>query len=127
MTFLRENVDKWATSWENLFKPYANNKGADRPARPHSLISTFVGHYLDSIIPILAKSKISVLQLVSVAEQAGLCLPECKPLRQVFSWGGLNKKFWYPKTNFGYIYFTFYPKTNFGYIYFGHVFLRSLF
>ena len=41
--------------------PYANNKGADQPARMRSLISTFVVHYLDSIIPILAKSKISRL------------------------------------------------------------------
>ena len=24
---------KWATSWENLFMPYANNKGADQPAQ----------------------------------------------------------------------------------------------
>ena len=29
----------WATSWENLFMPYANNKGADQPAR---LLSVFV-------------------------------------------------------------------------------------
>ena len=36
----------WATSWENLFKPYANNKGADQPAHPRSLISTFVVRYL---------------------------------------------------------------------------------
>ena len=40
----------WATSWENLFEPYANNKGADQPAHSRSLISTFVVHYLDSII-----------------------------------------------------------------------------
>ena len=32
----------WATSWENLFMQYANNKGADQPAHPCSLISTFV-------------------------------------------------------------------------------------
>ena len=38
------------------------------------LISTFVVRYLDSIIPILAKYKISSLYLVSVAEQAGLIL-----------------------------------------------------
>ena len=31
-----------ATSWENLLMPYANNKGADQPAHPHSLISAFV-------------------------------------------------------------------------------------
>ena len=41
--------------------PYANNKGADQPARPCSLISAFVVHYVDSIIPILAKSEISRL------------------------------------------------------------------
>ena len=39
----------------------ANNKGADQPAHPRSLISTFVVRYLDSIIPILANSKISGL------------------------------------------------------------------
>ena len=37
--------------------PYANNKGADQPAHPRSLISTFIAHYLDSIMPILAKAK----------------------------------------------------------------------
>ena len=26
----------WATSWEKLFLPYANNKGADQAAHPHS-------------------------------------------------------------------------------------------
>ena len=35
-----------------------NNKGADQPAHVRSLISTFVVHCLDSLIPILAKSKI---------------------------------------------------------------------
>ena len=32
----------WATSWENLFMPCANNKVADQPAYPRSLISAFV-------------------------------------------------------------------------------------
>ena len=41
--------------------PYANNKGADQPAHPRSLISAFVIRYLDNIIPILAKSKLSRL------------------------------------------------------------------
>ena len=53
---------------------YANNKDADQPAHPHSLISTFVFHCLDSTIPILTKSKSSRLLLVCVAEQAGLSL-----------------------------------------------------
>ena len=43
------------------FMPYANNKGADQPAHLRSLISTFVVHCLDSIIPILAIAKISIL------------------------------------------------------------------
>ena len=30
--------------------PYANNKGADQPAHPRSLISTFVVRCLDSMI-----------------------------------------------------------------------------
>ena len=35
--------------------PYANNKGADQPAHPHSLISTFVVRCLDTIIPLLSR------------------------------------------------------------------------
>ena len=42
--------------------PYANNKGADQPAHPRSrmrrLISTFVVYCLDSIICLLAISKV---------------------------------------------------------------------
>ena len=63
-----------ATSWENLFLPYANNKGADQPAHPRSLISTFVIRYLGSIIPLGSTSKISSLWLVFVAEEASLSL-----------------------------------------------------
>ena len=44
----------WASSWENLFLPYANNKGADQAAHPRSLNSTFVVRSLDSIIPVVA-------------------------------------------------------------------------
>ena len=66
--------------------PYANNKGADRPAHPRSLISTFVVQSLNSIIPIhvLAKSKISRLYLVSVTEQAGLCFTWSQPPKAGF-------------------------------------------
>ena len=55
--------------------PYASDKGADQPAHSHSLISAFVVHCFDSMITILAKSKISRLYLVSVAEQIGLSQP----------------------------------------------------
>ena len=54
--------------------PYANNKGADQPAHPRSLISTFAVLCLNSIIPLLVIAEISRLWLVSVAEQAGLSL-----------------------------------------------------
>ena len=33
---------KWASVQESLSTGFANNKGADRPALPHSLISAFV-------------------------------------------------------------------------------------
>ena len=55
--------------------PYANNKGTDQPAHPHSLISVLVVHCLDSIIPLVFISEISSLYLASVAVQAGLSLP----------------------------------------------------
>ena len=38
---------------------FANNKGGDQPAHPRSLISTFIIHLLESIISMLARSKIS--------------------------------------------------------------------
>ena len=59
----------WAKSWENLFMPYASNKGEDQPAHLRSLISIFVVRCLDHIIPILAKSKNLRLELASVAQQ----------------------------------------------------------
>ena len=39
--------------------PYANNKGADQPAHPSSLISAFVVRSLDSIISLVSRSKFS--------------------------------------------------------------------
>ena len=53
---------------------YVNNKGADQPAHPRSLISAFVVRYLDNIIPLVSISEISSLYLASVAAQDGLCL-----------------------------------------------------
>ena len=51
---------------------YANNKSADQPAHPRSLISTCVTRCLGSIIPLVSISELSSLYLASVAEQAGL-------------------------------------------------------
>ena len=39
--------------------PYANKKGADQPAHPRSLISTFVVRYQDRMIPLVYISEIS--------------------------------------------------------------------
>ena len=55
---------------------YANNKGADQPAHPRSLINAFVLRCLGSIIPLVSISEISSLCLVSVTEQTGLQTPK---------------------------------------------------
>ena len=60
---------------------YANNKVADQPLHPRSLISTFVVRFLVSIIHVLAISEISRLKLASIAEQAGLSLTWSKILK----------------------------------------------
>ena len=70
---------------ETCLKPYANNKSADQPAYPRSLISTFIVRYLDSMICILAISKVSRFQLASVAEQAGLNVTWSKIPKDTFS------------------------------------------
>ena len=43
---------------------YANNKGTDQPAHPHSLTSTFLTRLLESIISKLDSSEISIFYLV---------------------------------------------------------------
>ena len=35
-------INKWASAQETCLWGYANNKGADQPVHPHSLISAFV-------------------------------------------------------------------------------------
>ena len=61
-------------NFELRFMPYVNNKYADQPALPPSLISILIICSLDCIIPIDAIPKILGLKLASVAEQAGLGL-----------------------------------------------------
>ena len=63
----------WASMRKSLW--FGNNKGADQPAHPCSLISAFVIRLLEIIISRLATNEISFFYLVSVAEQAGLSLP----------------------------------------------------
>ena len=74
-----------------MFMPYANNNSTDQPAHPHSLISTFVIRYLDSIISLISIFAISWLSLASVAEQAGLSVTWLKSVKKVFSWRGSFK------------------------------------
>ena len=84
----------WAISWDN---PYANNKGADQPAHPRSLISAFVVRCLGSIIPILAKSKNfkTVANLLSWAGRLeSYLVSHPPPQRQVFLWRGSPKDLW---------------------------------
>ena len=57
---VKQMLNKWAMSWENLFTQYVNNKGADQPVHPWRLISTFVVHCLDSIIPLVSIPEISL-------------------------------------------------------------------
>ena len=58
-----------------VYATYANNKSTDQPAHPRSLISAFVVHCLDSIIPLVSISGISSLYLALLAAQARLSLP----------------------------------------------------
>ena len=50
----------------------ADNISTDQPAHPHSLISAFAIHPLESIISKFALSKFMIFHLIFVAEQAGL-------------------------------------------------------
>ena len=78
--FLRQRYDlfilKWATSWENLFLLYVNNKSADQPAHPCSLISVFVIRCLDSnkLLQLKAIRIIHCISNLSVCPYMYICL-----------------------------------------------------
>ena len=57
-----------AASWENLLMTYVNNKGADQPAHPCSLINAFVVRCLDCMIALVSISETSSLYLTSVSQ-----------------------------------------------------------
>ena len=65
----------------------ANNKGADQPAHPRSLISAFVVRCLDSVMSLVSVTNISSLVLASVAEQASLSLTWSGTPEDTFSHG----------------------------------------
>ena len=64
---------------------YANNKGADQPAHPRSLISAFVVRCLDSVMSLVSVTEISSLMLASLAEQASLSLTWSETPEDTFS------------------------------------------
>ena len=57
-----------------VLEGFANNKGADQPEHPRSLISTFVIPFLKSILSNLDTSEILLFLLGSEAQHAGLNL-----------------------------------------------------
>ena len=61
---------------------YANNKGADLPAHPRSLMNAFIVRCLDSAVSV---TKFSNLMLASVAEQTGLSLTWSETPEDTFS------------------------------------------
>ena len=64
---------------EKRFSGFANNKYADQPAHPRSLISAFVIQFLESIISKLTTSENLIFLLVSVAEETGLNITVSNP------------------------------------------------
>ena len=64
---------------------YVNNKGADQPALPRSLISAFVVRCLDTVMSLVSLTEISNLMLTSVAEQASLSLTSLETPEDTFS------------------------------------------
>ena len=80
MTFINEPGHE-----KTCLMSYANNKGADQPAHPRSLISAFVFRCLDSVMSLVSVTKISSLMLASVAEQASLSLTWSETPEDTFS------------------------------------------
>ena len=88
----------WAISWENLFMTNANNKGADQPTHPRSLIITFVFRCLDSIIPLVSISEFQACGWASRFESYLVANPKdrfsCDEAHMSLFpsiWGGLQK------------------------------------
>ena len=66
---------------KTCLRGFANNTGADQPAHPRSLISTFVICFLQITICKLATSELSIYQLVSVDDETGLKLSLSETLK----------------------------------------------
>ena len=64
---------------------FANNKGADQPAHPCSLIGAIIIRLLESIISKVETCKISIFYLLSVAEEISLILASLEIPKTGFS------------------------------------------
>ena len=64
----------WTTSRENRIFMHANNKSADQPAHPHSLVIVFVIRYLEMAICYIQIFNI-LSSLCNWADWNGSCLP----------------------------------------------------
>ena len=69
---------------KTCLRGFANNKDADQPAHPRSLISAFVIRLLERILFAPATCKISIFYLVTEAEQTGLKLILSETLKTGF-------------------------------------------
>ena len=63
---------------------HANNKGADQPAHPHSLIKAFFINLVSILTPSLETRYISIFYVVSLAEQICLSLTLSEILKTGF-------------------------------------------
>ena len=59
-------LEKCVSTRENYLQGFVNNKGADQPAHPCSLISTFVICLMESIISTLDTSEFSLFYVLQV-------------------------------------------------------------
>ena len=71
---------------------YANNKGADQPAHPCSLISTFVVRCLDSIISLVSSSNFKILARLRSWAGWFECYLVANSWRYIFAWRGSHNK-----------------------------------
>ena len=73
--FIYRKVNKGGPRRERTcLRRCTNNKGADHPAHPRSLISSFIIRSSESIISMLTTSKFSIFQLVTVSVQTDFSL-----------------------------------------------------
>ena len=85
MALEQRSINRFEPLYEKTcFMPYANNKDANQPEHPRSLISVFVARCLDSAMPVAVTYKIPRLWLASASEQTGFSLTWSKPLKSGF-------------------------------------------